>query len=160
MTRAKVRTCLFLKREAEEAARFYVSLLPESAIETSYRPDPAGPPLVVEFTLGGAPYMALNGNPEVVASHATSISVLTEDQAETDRLWTALTESGGQEGPCGWLKDRFGIHWQIVPKALPDLMSAGDAAAAGRVQAALMGMHKIEIAGLERAFRGEERKSA
>ncbi|MCP5366797.1 MAG: VOC family protein [Hyphomicrobiales bacterium] len=152
--RAKVRTCLFLAGAAEEAARFYVSLLPDSGIDAVVRPDPAGPPLVVEFTLAGTPCMTMNGNPDPVPSHLASISVLTEDQAETDRLWRALLDGGGVEGVCGWLRDRFGVHWQIVPKAVPRLMHGGDPAAAGRVSAALRAMKKIDIAGLEAAARG------
>ncbi len=152
---SKVRTCLFLKQGIEQAARFYVDLLPGSALGQIYRPEPEGPPLVVEFSLAGAPYMALAGNPEPVSSPLTSISVLTADQAETDRLWDALTVDGGAPGPCGWLKDRFGVHWQIVPEALPRLMGSGEPAAVKRVQAALMAMSKIEIAGLEAAAAGE-----
>lgn len=148
---AKTRACLFLKDQAEEAARFYVSLIPDSRIDAVYRPDPAGPPLVVEFSLAGTPYMTLNGNPDPVSSHFASISVLTEDQAETDGLWAALVAHGGEEGQCGWLKDRFGAYWQIVPKALPRLMHGADAAAANRVSAALMTMTRIDIAQLEAA---------
>lgn len=148
---AKVRTCLFFRDRGEDAAAFYVSLLPGSRLETVHRPDPNGPVLVAEFTLAGTPYMILNGNPDVQPSHLTSISVLTDDQAETDRLWSALLADGGEEGRCGWLKDRFGVHWQIVPKALPRLMHSGNPASAGRVTAALMGMKKIDIAGLEAA---------
>ena len=148
---AKARTCLFLNSDAEAVADFYVSLLPESHIDNVVRPDPDGPALVVEFTLCGAPYMTLNGNSEVVSTHTFSISVLTEDQTETDQLWEALCADGGEPGQCGWLKDRFGVHWQIVPKALPRLMSSGDPAAGARVQAALMEMGKIDIAGLEAA---------
>ncbi len=147
----KVRTCLFFATEAEEAANFYVSLLPGSGIDNLVRPDPLGPALVIEFTLGGMPMMAMNGNSNVESSHTQSISVLTEDQEETDRLWTLLTAGGGAEGRCGWLQDRYGIHWQIVPKALPELMSTGDAAQGARVQAALMTMSRIDIAGLEAA---------
>ena len=150
---AKARTCLFLPDGAQEAADFYVSLLPDSKIDAVYAPDPDGPPMVVEFTLAGTPFMTLNGNPEPVSSHMTSISILTEDQAETDRLWDALCADGGEEGRCGWLKDRFGVHWQIVPKALPRLMHGGDPAAAQRVQTALFAMNKIDIAGLEAAHR-------
>ena len=149
---AKARTCLFLPDGALEAAEFYTSLLPGSGIDQAYRPDPNGPPLVVEFTLAGTPYMAMNGAPPAQSSHAVSISVLTEDQAETDRLWEALCADGGEGGHCGWLRDRFGIHWQIVPKALPRLMHAGDPQAADRVRSALMGMGRIDIAGLEAAF--------
>ena len=151
---AKVRTCLWFDNEGEEAANFYVSLLPDSQIENVVRPDPAGPPLVVEFRLAGAPYMVLNGGPHFTLNEAASISVLTDDQAETDRLWAALTADGGSEGQCGWLKDRFGLSWQIVPKALPRLLSSDDREAAARVQAAMMQMVKIDIAGLEAAHRG------
>ena len=93
----KVRTCLWFEKGGEEAARFYVTLLPDSHIESSYRPDPDGPALVLDFTLGGAPYQILNGGPEVSQSPAVSISVVTEDQAETDRLWDALTAKAGKK---------------------------------------------------------------
>jgi len=148
---AKVRTCLFFSEKGEEAAMYYVSLLPDSRMETLVRPVPGGPVLAAEFTLSGAPYMILNGNPQVQSSVLSSISVLTEDQAETDRLWQALLEDGGEEGQCGWLKDRYGIHWQIVPRTLPRLMQSGNPESAGRVSAALMKMKKIDIAGLEAA---------
>ena len=158
--RAKARTCLFLPHGALEAAEFYCGLLPDSGIDQVYRPDPNGPPLVVEFTLAGTPYMAMNGAPPSAPSHAVSISILTEDQGETDRLWHALCADGGEGGKCGWLRDRFGLHWQIVPKALPRLMHAGDPQAAGRVSAALMAMGKIDIAGLEAAFEASGSQTA
>lgn len=142
----KIRTCLFLPDGIREAAEFYTGLFPESGIDNVV----GEPPMVIEFSLAGAPFMLLSGNPGMVASHAVSISVLTADQAETDALWMRLTD-GGEAGMCGWLKDRFGVHWQIVPEALPRLMSGGDAAQAGRVQAALMSMQKIDIAALEAA---------
>ena len=151
---AKVRTCLWFDQNGHEAAEFYVSLLPDSRIETAVQPDPTAPPLVVEFRLAGAPYMILNGGPMARHSEAASISVLTEDQPETDRLWAALTADGGGPGQCGWLKDRFGLSWQIVPKALPRLLHAGDPAASGRVHQAMMTMQKIDIAALEAAFSG------
>ena len=97
---SKVRTCLWFDGQGEEAARFYVSLLPDSRIENVVRPDPEGPALVVEFSLAGTPYMALNGGPLYSHTPAASISVLTEDQDETDRLWAALTAEGGCEGRC------------------------------------------------------------
>ena len=149
----KVRTCFFLQREAEEAAEFYVSVMPDSEIEMVVRPDAHGPALVVEFSLAGTPYMTLNGNPSPASSHLSSISVLTDDQTETDALWEKLLADGGEEGQCGWLKDRYGVHWQIVPKALPELMNAGDPQQAARVGAALMQMKKIDIAALEAAAR-------
>lgn len=152
---AKVRTCLWFDTEGEEAANFYVSLLPDSFVETASRPDPNGPTLAVEFTLAGAPYMTLNGGPHFDHSPAASISVLTKDQTETDRLWEALTRDGGTPGQCGWLTDRFGVSWQIVPEVLPRLMTADDTEAAQRAHAAMLTMDKIDIAALEAAFKGE-----
>jgi len=150
----KLRTCLWFNTEGEEAAKFYVSLLPDSRIESVVRPDPDGPALVVEFTLAGAPYMVLNGGPQFEHSPAMSISVLTKDQAETDRLWAALTADGGSEGHCAWLTDRYGVSWQIVPEALPRLLGSEDRAGATRAREAMMKMARIDIAGLEAAFNG------
>lgn len=151
---ARTRTCLLLPDQAEEAARFYVSLLPDSRIEEAYRPTPDAPALVTEFTLQGAPYMTLTGDPHPEPSARTSISVLTKDQAETDRLWAALTADVEDAGRCGWLKDRYGVFWRIVPEALPRLTRSGDPAAAARVQLALRSMGKIDVAALEAAHRG------
>lgn len=105
----------------------------------------------VDGVVLAAPFMTMNGNPEVTSSHTTSISVLTKDQSETDQIWNAFLSHGGEEGQCGWLKDRFGVHWQIVPEALPRLMHGGDPEAAARVSAALMNMRKIDVAALEAA---------
>lgn len=153
--RPKVRTCLWFDDQGEDAAKFYVSLLPDSRIETVSRPDPHAPALVVEFTLAGTPYMILNGGPHFVFTPAASISVLTKDQAETDRLWVALTADGGEASMCGWLKDRFGVSWQIVPEAVPRMMMADDKAAVQRAHAAMMAMGKLDIAALEAAFAGQ-----
>ncbi len=150
----KLRTCLWFDQNGEEAAKFYVSLLPDSRIETTSVPHPDRPPLVIEFILAGAPYMILNGGPMFPHTPAASISVLTKDQAETDTLWAALSSGGGKEGVCGWVVDRFGVSWQVIPEILPTLMSADDKAAAQRAQAAMMRMGKIDIAALEAAFRG------
>jgi len=150
---AKVRTCLWYDGNGQEAAEFYVSLLPGSEIESINKPNPEAPPLIVNFTLCGAPYQALNGGPQFTHSEAASISVLTEDQAETDRLWAALCE-GGAEVQCGWLKDRFGLSWQIVPEALPRLLLQEDRQAADRVMQAMLQMKKIDISGLEAASKG------
>ncbi|RFB06196.1 VOC family protein [Parvularcula marina] len=148
---SKLRTCLWVKDQAKELAEFYTSLLPDSKIDAVYD----GMPGIVEFTLSGAPFMVMNMNDgRFPASAATSISVLTEDQEETDRLWSTLIADGGEESMCGWLKDRYGFSWQIVPKALPRLLHAGDAAQAQRVGGALMAMKKIDIAGLEAAATG------
>lgn len=152
---AKVRTCLAFKDQAEEAARFYVSLLPGSAVEAVFRPDPAGPALMAVFTLAGTPYQALNMGDHVALNEAVSISVTTKDQEETDRLWDALLANGGVENRCGWLKDRFGLSWQIVPEALPRLLTDSDRAAAGRAMQAMLGMVKLDVAALEKAFRGD-----
>lgn len=151
---AKVRTCLWFDGNGHEAAQFYVSLLPDSRIESEYRPEPGGPPLILDFTLSGAPYQALNGGPQYKHSAAASISVLTQDQEETDRLWNALLE-GGSEVQCGWLIDRYGLSWQIVPEALPRLLAQTDRDASQRVMQAMLKMIKIDIAGLEAASRGE-----
>ena len=151
---SKVRTCLWFDGDGEDAANFYVSLLPNSEIEKAYFPIPDAPALVVEFTLAGAPYMMLNGGPQYKHSPAASISVLTDDQEETDRLWMALTADGGEESMCAWLVDRFGVSWQIVPRRLVELINADDAAAAARARDAMMQMRKIDIAALEAAFEG------
>jgi predicted 3-demethylubiquinone-9 3-methyltransferase (glyoxalase superfamily) len=151
----KVRTCLWFDKDGLEAAEFYVSLLPDSRVEGVFHPDPTAPPLVVNFTLSGAPFQALNGGPVFKPSEAASISVLTKDQAETDRLWQALTADGGEESRCAWLKDRFGVSWQIVPEALPRLLSDPDREAADRAMQAMFQMSKIDVAALQAAFDGE-----
>ncbi len=153
-TQPKVRTCLWFDKNGKEAADFYVSLLPDSRIESNFTPEKAGPPLIVEFTLAGAPYMILNGGPMFKHSPAASISVLTKDQEETDRLWNALVADGGEESMCAWCVDRFGVSWQIIPERLPQLLQAEDKAAAARAHQAMMQMKKIDIAALEAAFKG------
>lgn len=153
-SRPNVATCLWFDSRAEEAARFYTSLVPGSAVTNVLRADPDGPPLLVEFTLGGAPFQTLNGGPEFPPSEFASISVTTRDQQETDRLWAALTAEGGRESQCGWLVDRFGVSWQVVPEALMRMLAAPDRDAAGRAMLALRAMRKIDIAALETAFRG------
>ncbi len=154
MEPSKVRTCLYFERGGHAAASFYVSLLPGSWIETVHALGNAADPMVVEFTLAGAPMMILTAGPMFQLSPAVSISVLTKDQAETDRLWTALTADGGAESMCGWLTDRFGVSWQITPERLMQMNTSPDLAAAGRARAAMMSMRKIEIAALEAAFAG------
>ncbi len=149
--RPKVRTCLWFDGNGHEAARHYVSLLPDSRIETEWLGDP---PLVVEFTLAGAPMMILNGGPHYKLTPAASISVLTKDQVETDRLWSALLEGGGEESMCGWLVDRFGVSWQITPEVLMRMQVSEDQVAAERARQAMYKMRKIDIAALEAAFNG------
>lgn len=151
----KVRTCLWFDGNGEAAADFYVSLLPDSRIVSTFRPDPNGLPLVVELRLAGTPYMFLNGGPHYKLSPAASIAVRTADQAETDRLWDALLAGGGEESMCGWLVDRFGVSWQIVPDALERMLAAEDRAAADRAMQAMLQMRKLDVGALEAAFRGE-----
>lgn len=153
-----VSTCLWFDGAAEEAAAFYVALIPGSAIGRVYRPAGAPAALVVEFTLAGTAYMGLNGGPEFPHTEAASIVVSTANQGETDRLWAALTAGGGSPGQCGWLKGRYGLSWQIVPEAVPRLVADPDPAAVARVMAALMGMGKIDIAELDAARRGRAKE--
>lgn len=152
----KVRPCFWFQAGGLKAAEFYVSLLPDSRIDAVFEHGVPQDPMVVEFTLAGTPMMILTGGPTYKLTPAASISVLTKDQAETDRLWTALLEGGGKESMCGWLEDRFGVAWQIVPEMLPMRINAADRAAGQRAQAAMMTMRKIDIAGIEAAFAGEE----
>lgn len=150
----KVRTCLWFDDQALPAAEFYCGLLPDSRIDhVGHYPEgqdmaEPGKVLMVEFTLAGTPYQALNGGPHFTLDEAVSISISTDDQAETDRLWAVLTADGGAESQCGWLKDRFGLSWQIVPKRAIALLNGPTAA---RVWPALMQMKKIDIAALEAA---------
>lgn len=148
---SKIRTCLWYDGNGAAAARFYVSLIPNSAIEGKL--EEGSEPLIVNFHLAGVPYMALNGGPHFKATPAASIMVTTEDQAETDHLWAALTE-GGEESQCGWCGDRFGISWQVVPRQLLATVGGDDPQGAARAQAAMMKMGKIDIATLEAAYRG------
>lgn len=150
--RSKVRTCLWFEKDGLRASEFYVSLLPDSVIDAIYPHGHPEDPMIVEFTLHGAPMMILTAGPHYKLSPAASISVLTRDQEETDRLWQVLTADGGTESRCGWLTDRWGVSWQIVPEALPRLLGATDREAAGRAQVAMMQMGKIDIAALETAF--------
>lgn len=157
---AKVKTCLWFKDDAETATRFYVSLLPNSRIDHIQRapgPSPAaqaGDVVVVDFTLGGAGFQALNGGSQADYGFAASISVECADQAEVDRLWAALTADGGAEIACGWLRDRWGVPWQIVPEALPRLLADPDPGVGARAFAAMQQMVKLDVAALERAARG------
>jgi predicted 3-demethylubiquinone-9 3-methyltransferase (glyoxalase superfamily) len=148
----KVRTCFWFSRRGIDAARFYVGLLPDSRIDAVFDHGRSDDPMVVEFTLAGAPMMILTAGPMFEPSPAASISVLTKDQAETDQLWSALLAEGGKESMCGWLTDRFGVSWQIVPEVLPRLFNDPDAATASRARDAMMHVTKIDIAALEGAF--------
>ncbi len=153
----KIVPCLWFDGDGEEAARFYVSLLPDSRIDSVNRSPvdtPSGPAdsvLTVEFTLAGRRYLALNGGPNFTFDEAVSFMVMTEDQAETDRLWDALTANGGRENVCGWLKDRWGLSWQITPRRLMELTTDANRARAKAAMTAMMSMRKIDIAALDRA---------
>jgi len=157
---SKVSPCLWFDGEAEEAARFYVSLLPGSKIETIQKNTVDGPGgkagtvLVVEFTLAGQRFVALNGGMRMEYTHAVSFMIDCADQAEVDRLWEALTADGGQPERCGWLRDRFGVSWQIVPTALPKYLGGSDRAGAQRAMQAMLGMVKLDIAGFKKAYEG------
>jgi predicted 3-demethylubiquinone-9 3-methyltransferase (glyoxalase superfamily) len=158
---SKVSPCLWFDGEAEEAAKFYVSLLPDSRIETVQKnpvdspAGKAGTVLVVEFTLAGQRFMALNGGMRYDYTPAVSFKIDCADQAEVDRLWEALSSNGGQTVRCGWLRDRYGISWQIVPSALPKYLGGSDRAGAQRAMAAMLGMIKLDIEGLRRAYEGK-----
>jgi predicted 3-demethylubiquinone-9 3-methyltransferase (glyoxalase superfamily) len=152
--RSKVRTCLWFEKSGLEAAEFYVSLLPFSAIDAVYEHGSKDDPLAVEYTLHGAPMMHLTAGPYFQLSPAASISVLTKDQDETDHLWSSLISGGGSESQCGWLIDKYGVSWQIIPEALPKLLGYKDQAAAKRARAAMMTMKKIDIMSLIKASEG------
>ncbi|WP_341214181.1 VOC family protein [uncultured Limimaricola sp.] len=157
MTPEKQRICLWFYTQGEEAAQFYISLLPDSRIDRVRRSEVDQHASVVEFTLGGIGYVALNAGPHLRLTEAVPISVLANDQAEVDRLWSALVSQGGEGGRCGWLRDRFGLSWQILPRAVPRLLAEADRDAAGRVAQAFMEMGKVDIAGLEAAFADDAR---
>jgi predicted 3-demethylubiquinone-9 3-methyltransferase (glyoxalase superfamily) len=158
---SKISPCLWFVSEAEEAANFYVSLLPDSRIEKIQRNTTdtpggkAGTVLVVDFTLAGQRFLALNGGMKVEYTHAVSFMIDCADQAEVDRLWDALLADGGKADQCGWLKDRYGVFWQIVPKALMTYIGGSDSAGAQRAMQAMLGMVKLDIEGLKRAYEGK-----
>ena len=152
--------CIWYDGTALEAAQFYAQTFPDSAVGTIFRAPgdyPAGKEgdvLTVAFTVMGIPCIGLNGGPEFKHSEAFSFQVATDDQAETDRLWNAIIDHGGQASVCGWCKDRWGISWQITPRALTDAIADPDRAAAQRAFEAMMGMRKIDVAAIEAARRG------
>ena len=155
----RLTTCLWYDGQAEDAAQHYVSLLPDSRINRIVRSPadtpsgPAGMVLVVEFTLCGSPFIALNGGPQYRFTEAVSFQIPCADQTEVDRLWTALSD-GGSEGRCGWLKDRWGVSWQVVPVRLQQLLADSDPGRSRRAMQAMLTMKKIVIADLDRAAEG------
>jgi predicted 3-demethylubiquinone-9 3-methyltransferase (glyoxalase superfamily) len=156
----KVTSHLWFDNNAEEAVRFYTSLVPGSAIQSKTvipSDTPSGPEgfvYQIEFTLGGQPFMALNAGPLDAFNHRFSIMVHCDDQAEVDRLWDALLEGGGVPEQCGWLRDRYGVSWQIIPTAFEKMMKDPDWAKGKRVAEAMLKMIKLDIAGLKAAYDG------
>ena len=158
----KISSCLWFDSQAEEAANFYVSLFKNSSIKAVTRYGdagsnaagrPKGSVMTVTFILDGTEFMGLNGGPEFKFNEAVSFMVKCKDQAEVDRFWSKLSE-GGEEGPCGWLKDRFGLSWQIVPEVLEDMIGDSDPQKAERTMQAMLGMKKLDIRSLEEAHHG------
>ena len=159
---SRIAPCLWFDGQAEEAANFYVSLFPDSRIGAVSRyeagaPFPAGTALLVEFDLGGQRFQALNGGPQFRFTEAVSLSIACKDAAEVDRYWNGLIAGGGEPGRCGWLKDRFGLSWQVVPDGLGTLLSDPDPGRAGRAMQAMMGMTKLDLAAMRMAADGDAR---
>lgn len=158
---SKIAPCLWFAKDGEEAARFYCSLFPDSRIDrvlkspTDYPGGRKGDVLLVEFTLAGRRFQALNGGSTPSYTQALSLSIDCADQAEVDRIWDAFLKGGGKEVQCSWITDRWGVSWQVVPRALPRLLNDPDPAKAERAMRAMMEMVKIDVAALEKAAAGE-----
>ncbi len=151
---SSIRTCLWFRDgRGREAAEFYCTLIPGSRIEATFDISGDGASWVIDFTLGGVPYQILDAGPMFTLTEAVSISVETDDQAETDRLWAALTTHGGEESHCGWLKDRYGVSWQVFPRRLTELTLRADKSVSAKAIAAMMKQRKIDIAEIEAAVR-------
>lgn len=154
---AKIYPCLWFDGQAEDAANFYVTLLPDSQVDKVWRSPadtpsgPAGMVLTVDFTLAGQHFQGLNGGPDFKFNEATSFVIEVDGQEEVDRLWDALSAKGGEPGPCGWIKDRFGLSWQITPRELNEMVQDPDQDRARRAMEAMLKMGKIEVAELRRA---------
>ncbi|MES3000230.1 MAG: VOC family protein [Pseudomonadota bacterium] len=152
--------CVWYDHAAQEAAEFYAKTFPDSAVKAvhsapgDYPSGKKGDVLTVEFTVCGIPCLGLNGGPAFKHSEAFSFQIATDDQAETDRLWNAIVSNGGQESQCGWCKDKWGVNWQITPRALTAAITDPDPAAAKRAFEAMMEMQKIDIAKIEAARKG------
>ncbi len=158
---AKNTICLWFDRDAEEAARFYASVFPDTSVTAVHRAPgdypsgKTGDVLTVEFTVMGIPCLGLNGGPEFQQTEAFSFQVATADQAETDRYWNAIVGNGGKESACGWCKDKWGVSWQITPTVLTRAITDPDPAAAKRAFDAMMEMGKIDVAKIEAAWKGK-----
>ena len=147
-----IKSCLWFPTEAEDAANFYVSVFPGSKIRNVMRAGPAV--MAVDFVLGDTAFLALNGRRGSAFTDASSHVITCATQQEIDHFWSALTRDGGEEGQCGWLKDRFGVSWQVVPADMGALLGGPDPAAAGRAMQAMLGMRKLDIAAMRRAREG------
>lgn len=158
---SKISPCIWFDGDGEEAANFYVTLLPDSRIDrvmrspADYPGGKAGAVLLVEFTLGGQSFQALNGGSRIEFNDALSLSMLCEDQAEVDSVWRKILEDGGEAIQCGWIRDRWGVRWQIVPRGFIDLIASSDAEGAARAFQAMMDMVKLDLAALQAAFEGK-----
>ena len=156
----KIVPCLWFNKNAEEAAKFYAKIFPDSRViavhksPCDYHNGKAGDVLTVEFTVLGNPYVGLNGGPEFSFTQAVSFQVFTDTQEETDLYWNAIVKNGGQEIACSWCKDKFGLSWQIVPRVLMEAITDPDTASAKRAMEAMMQMVKIDIAKIKAARRG------
>ncbi|MEQ9814307.1 MAG: VOC family protein [Azospirillaceae bacterium] len=155
----KIVTSLWFDDNAEEAVAFYTSIFPDSRVlrvqnYTEAGPGTPGTVLSVAFVLAGQEFMAINGGPHFTFSEAISLAVKCADQAEIDRLWDALLAGGGREQQCGWLKDRFGLSWQVVPESLDGMLNNADTARAARVMRAVLSMVKLDVAAIQRAHDG------
>ena len=149
-----IRTCLWFRDgRGREAAAFYCALIPGSRVEATFDFSGDGASWLIDFTLGGVPFQILDAGPMFTLTEAVSISVETDDQAETDRLWAALTSNGGEESHCGWLKDRYGVSWQVFPRRLTELTLHADRRVSAKAFAAMMKQKKIDIAEIEAAVR-------
>jgi predicted 3-demethylubiquinone-9 3-methyltransferase (glyoxalase superfamily) len=158
---SKISPCLWFVKDAEQAANFYVSLVPDSRIDRVQRSPvdtpsgKAGEVLVVSFTLAGQSFIGLNGGSAVPYTNAVSFTIHCDDQGEVDRLWDALTADGGKPVQCGWLNDRWGVPWQIVPNGFMELLADSGGEGAKRAMTAMMGMVKLDLAALKKAYAGE-----
>ncbi|MGO4249079.1 VOC family protein [Micrococcaceae bacterium Sec5.1] len=150
----KISTCLWFDGRAAEAAEFYTSTFDDSSILTSM-PGPGGQVLTVDFEIEGRQFMALNGGPAFTFNEAVSLVVNCDSQDEVDRYWNALLEGGGEESQCGWLKDKFGLSWQIVPAGMPGLLNGPDPAGSQRAMEAMLKMRKLDINILQKAYDGD-----
>jgi predicted 3-demethylubiquinone-9 3-methyltransferase (glyoxalase superfamily) len=160
MTATPLTTCLWFDTQAEEAANFYTTIFPDAKLGSVSRfgeggPRPAGMVITAEFEINGQPFIALNGGPEYHFTEAVSFQIPCADQAEVDYYWDQLTADGGEPGSCGWLKDKFGVSWQVVPSVLPSLLGGPDPEKAARATQAMMKMGKLDIAALEQARAGQ-----